>query len=92
MKTFKVAMTLAFATAAVVLSSIAGQAVLSPRAAANAPRVVTDTRQTAPTATSSASGNMHCGSTAPQNANTTSTDAKTHCKAKKGEGRMSCCN
>ena len=89
MKTLKISITLAFAVSAVVVSALAAEAVLSPRAAANAPRGVADTGHAAPTT----SGHEHSGTTASKNGKAVGADAKTHCQtAKKGEGRKSCCN
>ena len=93
MKTLKISITLAFAVSAVVVSALAAEAVLSPRAAANAPRVVADTGHAAPTTPDSTSGHVHGGNTAPKSGKAVGADAKAHCQtAKKGEGRKSCCN
>ncbi|MFO1452700.1 MAG: hypothetical protein U1F61_31325 [Opitutaceae bacterium] len=97
MKTLKFTLAAALAAVSAFISVKAAEAVLSPRAAANVPRVVRSAGHTGHTTdadTRSVTGCSGGHSTHPDTAaSSPANDADAHCKnAKKGEGRKPCCS
>jgi hypothetical protein len=89
MKTLKVTLAILAIGVGALVAATAAETLLSPRAAANAPRVVTATAAVAP-----AAGNPHAmGCMSGASAPTASADAMAHCKTpKKGHAHTACCN
>lgn len=93
MKTLKLTLAVAFLAASALVSGNAAEAVLSPRAAANAPRVVASSSGATTVATRTTVGSPRGLATFPgSGSSNASTDAMAHCKtAKKGQCHMPCC-
>lgn len=93
MKMLKVILAASLGTVAAFVSVVAAEAVLSPRAAANAPRVTASTGSTTdavprPVMGCSRGHSTHPDTTAPS----AGSEADAHCKtAKKGQGHKPCC-
>ncbi|HTI70240.1 MAG TPA: hypothetical protein VMF06_09745 [Candidatus Limnocylindria bacterium] len=93
MKSFKLFLAVGAISASALFAAQAAEALLSPRAAANAPKIAS-TNEASKSATGTAAGHDHCSMPGMDHSGTTGKgDAMAHCKmAPTGQKHMGCCN